>query len=145
MMRRRISLSDRQGFTLAEMLIVVAIIAILTSISVPAYNKVYSKVKKQTMDSNTRIISSIVEDYLAQQYEEGKLGRGILQKITDVPLGDSQNPLYGSIDGGDLKDIQILYININLKTGEYQGLELIWDDYIISYTKGSDPVIEKEP
>jgi len=46
--------SSKKGFTLMEMLIVVAIIAILVAIAIPTFNSSLSKAKKAADDANIR-------------------------------------------------------------------------------------------
>lgn len=47
-------LKDKKGFTLAELLIVVAILAILIAVSVPIFTSQLNNSKKKTDDSNER-------------------------------------------------------------------------------------------
>lgn len=56
---------DRDGFTLMEMLIVVAIIAILIAIAIPVFNSQLEKARKATCDANCRSLTAVVRtDYM---------------------------------------------------------------------------------
>lgn len=52
---------DNKGFTLAELLIVVAIIAVLVAISIPVYSKLVQKARLAANQANARTAYSAVE------------------------------------------------------------------------------------
>ncbi|MEG1152188.1 MAG: prepilin-type N-terminal cleavage/methylation domain-containing protein, partial [Oscillospiraceae bacterium] len=54
---------NKKGFTLVELMVVVAIIGILTAIAIPVYNSVTSKADQRACDANVRILKSAVENY----------------------------------------------------------------------------------
>lgn len=54
-----------KGFTLMEMLIVVAIIAVLVAIAIPVFNSVLENARKATCDANCRSLTAVVKaDYM---------------------------------------------------------------------------------
>ncbi len=71
---------NKKGFTLVEILIVVAIIAIIGTLAVLAVNSARSKQRDATRLSNVRQMQSALEDYFNEtnEYPSGEL----------LPLGD---------------------------------------------------------
>ena len=58
---------NNKGFTLAELLIVVAIIAVLVAIAIPVFTTQLEKSREATDKSNVRsAYASVVSDYLAE-------------------------------------------------------------------------------
>lgn len=60
--------NNKKGFTLAELLIVVAIIAVLVAIAIPVFNAQLDKSKLATGTANAR---SAVAEYTATQLQDG--------------------------------------------------------------------------
>jgi len=64
-------LFNKKGFTLAELLIVVAIIAVLTAIAIPVFTAQLNKAKYATDEANARsIYAELTSDYLANGGEQ---------------------------------------------------------------------------
>ena len=64
-----------KGFTLMEMLIVVAIIAILVAIAIPTFNASLEKARKATDQANARALKSLcVTEYLMDNSNTGTYG-----------------------------------------------------------------------
>ena len=64
---------NKKGFTLAELLIVVAIIAVLVAISIPIFTKQLERSREATDLSNIRAAyAEVVADYLAEGATESK-------------------------------------------------------------------------
>ena len=60
---------SKKGFTLAELLIVVAIIAVLVAVSIPIFNGQLEKARRAVDMQNARIIKSA----LTNAYNEGRM------------------------------------------------------------------------
>ena len=114
---------NQKGFTLMEMLIVVAVIAILVAVAIPAMNAQMHKVKVRTDWANVRA-------YYAE-----------LQ--TDYMLTGKQNPnakLPGTTPGSDFKSITFLNgQTVQLQAGNYRGTFQEDEGYQLVYdcTEGS--------
>ena len=65
---------NNKGFTLAELLIVVAIIAVLVAVSIPIFNGQLTKAKQRTDDANERaakaaaVAQDLSEPYNPREY-----------------------------------------------------------------------------
>lgn len=57
-------LTDRRGFTLVEMLIVIAIIGILAAIAVPSFSRVTARAKEKACAANVATLQRLVDLYL---------------------------------------------------------------------------------
>lgn len=87
----------QKGFTLVEMLIVVAIIAILIAIAIPVYTAQMEKAKVAVDDANARSAQSLaVADYMlngesgAKTYNFAQSGNNELTITTGTDLIDPQ-------------------------------------------------------
>ena len=70
-MRNLMKKANKKGFTLAELLIVVAIIAVLVAIAVPVFNSQLAKSRLSTNKANIRSAISAAEATYMQNGESG--------------------------------------------------------------------------
>lgn len=137
---RRTSLSkrlrSRKGFTLLELLTVLSIISILVTISVPIYRDVREDAERKVMEYNTRVVSTVLLQYLSEERESRGLSRSTVRGLMSSAIGDEDNPLYGRIDGTNLDETWFTYININYRSQEYGGFGIECGDYIAEYRLG---------
>jgi type IV pilus assembly protein PilA len=64
--------NNKKGFTLAELLIVVAIIGILVAVSIPIFTAQLNKAKMATDEANARsIYAQLVADYMDNETIDG--------------------------------------------------------------------------
>lgn len=57
------TLKNRKGFTLVELMVVVAILGILVAVAVPVYSSVTTKAELKTVAANLRTINSAIMQY----------------------------------------------------------------------------------
>ena len=76
---------DKKGFTLAELLVVVAIIGILVAISVPLFTAQLGKARKATNQANMRAAkAAAVAEYISDESANGNTKAGTVSSITDA-------------------------------------------------------------
>ena len=93
--------NNNKGFTLAELLIVVAIIAVLTAIAIPVFTTQLEKSRESTDMSNLRAAyAEIMANYLANGAQTGSAGTESATVATVTPKqtqAEWQNPSNGSL------------------------------------------------
>lgn len=109
-------LLNKKGFTLMEMLIVVAIIVILVAISIPTFTSQLDNAKKATDDANLRAAKGIAN---TREMMEG----------------------WSDILGENVEDDTLYY---NIETGEFQTTEITTGYGQSSDYKGEVIIVEIE-
>ncbi len=86
---------NKKGFTLAELLVVVAIVAILVAISVPIFTSQLSKARQATNKANMRAAKvAAVAKYLSDEengnkvYYSYNMDEGVAAKVTSITDAD---------------------------------------------------------
>jgi general secretion pathway protein G len=89
-------LLSRRGFTLIELMIVMAIIAILMSIAVPIYNRSISRARESVLKNNLFTLRTVIDEYT---YDKQKAPQTLQDLVSDgylrqIPI----DPMTGSAD-----------------------------------------------
>jgi len=93
----RCSVSRRRGFTLIEIMIVMAIVTILVSIAVPLYQKSIIRAKESVLRNNLFTMRTVIDEYTydkqkAPQSLQDLVSEGYLRQIPVDPMtGSSQS------------------------------------------------------
>lgn len=135
----RKKMKSKEGFTLAELLIVVAIIAILAMISIPIFTSRLNDAKKNTDKANERSAkAAAVSEYLSKN-ESGEVSyyfdaeNGTVVKSVDKPSGNNAIKAYGNKytdDDNSTKnhEAQIIKVTITDKDADGGGsVTVTWE------------------
>jgi general secretion pathway protein G len=98
--------SWRRGFTLIEMMIVMAIIVILIAIAVPFYQKAIIRAKETVLHNNLRAIRNSIDEYSfdkqkAPQSLQDLVTAGYLHDVPNDPVAQSRDWKIIMEDAGD--------------------------------------------
>ncbi|ADQ06628.1 conserved hypothetical protein [Caldicellulosiruptor hydrothermalis 108] len=120
-----------EGFTLIEMIVVVAIIAILVGIAVPQAVKQINRAKISADLANARNIAMAIQQYVADGGDASKLStnwKSIEEDTFIVPYlsGGVPKPKYSS----DYKGFCYKYQNETVHVGVYKDSSSLTDDKV---------------
>jgi general secretion pathway protein G len=94
--------SRRAGFTLVEMMIVMAVIVILIAIAIPRYQKAIIRAKETVLHSNLAAIRNAIDEY---SYDKQKAPQQLQDLVTEGYLRDvPKDPITGNNEWREIQE-----------------------------------------
>lgn len=135
----------RGGFTLVEVLVVMAIVAILAAVTVPTFTGYIDKAREEVYLTEARTVSMGIQTYIAEQYAQGTLNRSnIKNDLMSYPLGDPNHALTELLKGAYTEGGQIILVEINTNHASFERLVYEVDGYEVEIMAGETATITKK-
>jgi general secretion pathway protein G len=88
--------APRSGFTLMELMIVMAVITIIISIAIPIYTRSIQRAKESVLRNNLFTIRNVIDEYTYDKQKAPKnlqdlVSEGYLRKIPEDPMTGSSD------------------------------------------------------
>ena len=125
----------REGFTLVEMMIVVAILGILTAIAVPAYMNYVSGAKKAEAKTNLQSLKLLIEQYYSEN-----------SKYCPAASCSGQSYAYAENDSGTITSNTIgnNYLT-SFKPKSAAGANVVLYDYNLAFSSNTAYTVTAAP
>lgn len=127
---------NKKGFTLVELVIVVAVMAVLIAVAIPTVSSITTTAQRTVVDTNARTIESTIKLAEAELAKEGD-GTVVMQTyqvvaaLTEAKLGITEGSyIYDTTDGTVVPVYEAKY----LKQGETAAAVGADTDYKITFT-----------
>lgn len=122
--KRTSSAKARSGFTLAEMLVVTGIVAILVAVSIPIVSGQVQKAKEARAKAEARILCMALWMYLLDLADQGVHPESweLMMDLGDSFRDLEENPLEPYLDGEISDDVSIYSIYYSDTLESYEGI-----------------------
>ncbi len=137
-MRRSINMQRKRGFTLIELVVVLAVLAIIMAIAVPMFSGVREQAK---VDSDMATMASIAKlaefEYVRQEEDGTALDDGVVANLIDSNFAD------GNIfQSSDLKTVTSSMVDVTFSNkGKVTSIDIGDDSYTYANGKVTPPPI----
>ena len=140
----KINTKARAGFTLTEVIVVLAILSILSAIVIPSLYKYIEKVKEEKYIWEAQGVFRSIEMYTIEKYQGNEINPvELFEQLSTYATASKKNPLNEYLTVVCTKNAWIIGMNIRRSTGLLMQLEYQVDGYLVTITRDSDPTIEK--
>ena len=100
--------NNKKGFTLVELVIVVAVMAVLVAVAIPTVGSITGTAKKAVQDSNARTIESVIKLAEADASKNGDdvvelSEQQVWNALTDAKLGIEEGSFTYDLEAGTVK------------------------------------------
>ena len=101
--------SGRRGFTLIELMIVMAIISILVAVAVPLYQRSVVRAKEAVLRQNLFSLRTVLDEYT---YDKAKAPQSIQDLVTEGYLRQiPMDPITGEADWTTIQEDAVTSVN----------------------------------
>ena len=135
---------NKKGFTLVELVIVVAVMAVLIAVAIPTVTSISTTARKTVADTNARTIESTIKLAEAELSKDGDVikaldAAGIAKAVNDAKLGiTSGSFIYNATKG----TVIAVYESKDLGEDETAATAVV-GEFTITFTNGVAAVVEK--
>ena len=118
--------NNKKGFTLVELVIVVAVMAVLVAVAIPTVQSIVGTAETAVYDSNCRTIESMIKLEEAESEDTDLEADDIYEALNDAKLGIDNETFYyhpetGIVDGTAADDAIIIVFTEGVAAGEAAG------------------------
>ncbi|MCM1167125.1 MAG: type II secretion system GspH family protein [Lachnospiraceae bacterium] len=137
MIKKLQALRAKKGFTLVELIVVIAIIGVLAAILIPTFSGVIENAKKRSVETTCQSLQSLAKAYASQYLSDtGNLLAGDKTAPgTPVDMGEADGTKYSSFDAYALA--QIPELGGSTPVGSYTVTFADGKVSSLKYTEGS--------